>query len=123
MTQAQMAQKVEEKVLDLNNPQDLNEFLRILKEFGYNARYNPKDKMLYVKGELSFVDVYDKVYTMWHNDIRFSYKDMPEKGVIRIILNNEDHTIERILLLKRNSKANYAHGELTFFIHDFYDDD
>ena len=122
MTQTQMVQKVEEKVLDLNNPQDLNEFLGILNEFGYNTRYNPKDKMLYVEGELGFVDVYDKVYAIWRNNIRLAYKDMPEKGVIRIILNNKDHTKERILYLKRNSKANYAAGELTFFIHDFYDE-
>jgi hypothetical protein len=118
-----MGQKVEEKVLDLNNPNDLNEFLRILKEFGYNTRYNPKDKMLYVEGDLGFADIYDKVYAIWHNGIRLAYKDMPEKGVIRIILNNKDHTKERILFLKRNSKADYAAGELTFFIHDFYDDD
>jgi hypothetical protein len=124
MAQNQMAQKVEEKVLDLNNPQDLNEFLRILKEFGYNARYNPKDKMLYVEGELGFADLYHiRGYTIWHNDVRLSYKDRPEKGVIRIEINTKDHTRERILFLKRNAKAHYAAGELTFFIHDYEDDD
>jgi hypothetical protein len=124
MAQTQMAQKVEfEKVLDLNNPQDLNEFLKILKEFGYNARYNPYDKTLNIEGQLSFCDIYYKAYTVWHNNIRLSYKDMPEKGVIRIILNNENHTREKVLYLKRNAKAHYAAGELSFFIHDYCDDD
>jgi hypothetical protein len=48
---------VQNKSLDLKNPEDLNEFLEIIKAFGFEVIHNPVRREIKVKGVFVYTDL------------------------------------------------------------------
>jgi len=55
---------VQNKSLDLKNPEDLNEFLEIIKAFGFEVVHDPLRREVKVKGVFVYTDVPSRVLTL-----------------------------------------------------------
>jgi hypothetical protein len=46
-----------EKMIDLKHPEVLDEFLKLLKEYGFEFMHDPLNGNVYIKGNISFVNL------------------------------------------------------------------
>ena len=87
---------VQNKSLDLKNPEDLNEFLEIIKAFGFEVTHNPVRREIKVKGVFVYTDLPSRVLTLRNrsSEIVFSRNKDENTAKFRVGLRNREVVYE-----------------------------
>lgn len=103
---------VQNKSLDLKNPEDLNEFLEIIKAFGFEVTHNPVRREIKVKGVLVYTDLPSRVLTLRNRSSEIVFSRNKDNNVAEFRAGLRNREVVYVVVIPNNIDVYYSCSSL-----------
>ena len=103
---------VQNKSLDLKNPEDLNEFLEIIKGFGFEVINDPVRREIKVKGVFVYTDLPSRVLTLRNRNSEIIFTRNKDENTVRFRAGLRNREIVHEVVMPNNIDVYYSDSSL-----------
>jgi len=103
---------VQNKSLDLKNPEDLNKFLEIIKAFGFEAVHDPVRREIKVKGVFVYTDLPSRVSTLRNRGSEIVFTRNKDENTVRFRVGLRNHEVVYEIVMPNNIDVYYSCSSL-----------
>jgi len=103
---------VQNKSLDLKNPEDLNEFLEIIKAFGFEVIHNPVRREIKVKGVFVYTDLPSRVLTLRNRSSEIVLSRNKDNNVAEFRVGLRNREVVYVVVIPNNIDVYYSCSSL-----------
>jgi hypothetical protein len=103
---------VQIKNLDLKNPKDLNEFLEIIKAFGFEAVHDPVRREIKVKGVFVYTDLPSRVLTLRSGNSEIVYTRNKDDNTVKFRVGLRNREVVYEVVMPNNIDVYYSCSSL-----------
>lgn len=103
---------VQNKSLDIKNPEDLNEFLEIIKAFGFEVVHDPVRREIKVKGVFVYTDLPSRVLTLRSGGSEIVCTRNKDENTVRFSVGLRNREIVYEVVMPDNIDVYYSDSSL-----------
>jgi hypothetical protein len=103
---------VQNKSLDLRNPEDLNEFLEIIEAFGFEVVRDPVRREIKVKGVFVYTDLPSRVLTLRSGSSEIVYTRNKDENTVRFRVGLRNREVVYEVVMSNNIDVYYSDSSL-----------
>jgi hypothetical protein len=100
------------KNLDLKNPEDLDEFLEIIKAFGFEVVHDPVRREVKVKGVFVYTDLPSRVLTLRNRGSEIVYTRNKDDSTVKFRVGLRNREIVYEIVMPNNIDVYYSDSSL-----------
>ena len=103
---------VQNKSLDLKNPEDLNNFLEIIKGFGFEVIHDPVRREIKVKGVFVYTDLPSRVLTLRSGNSEIVFTRNKGDNTVRFKVGLRNREVVYEVVMPNNIDVYYSDSSL-----------
>jgi hypothetical protein len=103
---------IQNENLDIKNPKDLDEFLEIIKAFGFEVVHDPVRREIRIKGVFVYTDLPSRVLTLRNNNSEIVYSRNKDENTVRFRVGLRNREIVYEVVMPNNIDVYYSDPSL-----------